>query len=58
MLSPVTTTMSYQKENNLNNKGYTLVLVQKIAKSGSVERTETRQYYDDIKNPLTYGLLK
>ena len=50
--------MSYQKENNLNNKGYTLVLVKKTAKSGSVERTETRQYYDDIKNPLTYGLLK
>ncbi len=58
LLSPVTTTMSYQKENNLNKKEYTLVLVKKTAKSGSVERTETRQYYNDSKNPLTYGLLK
>ncbi|MCY4330543.1 MAG: hypothetical protein OXC48_10775, partial [Endozoicomonadaceae bacterium] len=58
LLSPVTTTMTYKKEANRNNKGYTLVLYQNSVQSGNEQRTETHYYYQDKSNPLTYGLLK
>ena len=50
--------MDYQKTDNRNKPGYTLVLYKSTVKSGNVQRTETRQYYQDKNNPLTYGLLK
>ncbi|MCY4178194.1 MAG: hypothetical protein OXD32_06830, partial [Endozoicomonadaceae bacterium] len=55
---PVITAMDYQKEINRNKPGYTLELYKKIIQSGKMQRTETRQYYQDNKNALTYGLLK
>ena len=58
LLSPVTTQMDYQKTDNRNKPGYTLVLYKTTVKSGNAQRTETRQYYQDKHNPLTYGLLK
>ncbi len=57
-LPPVITTMSYQKEDNRNKLGYTLVLYKKTVQSGNEIRTETCYYYQDKKNSLTYGLLK
>ncbi len=57
-LSPVITTMTYKKETNRNNKGYTLVLYQNSVQSGNEQRIEMRYYYQDKNNPLTYGLLK
>ena len=57
-LSPVITTMNYQKEENRNKPGYTLVLYKNSVQSGNEQRTETRWYYQDKNNPLTYGLLK
>ncbi len=57
-LASVITTMDYHKENNINGKGHILVLYKKTVKSGSTQRTETREYYQDNNNPLTYGLLK
>ncbi len=58
LLSPVITTMTYKEEANRNNKGYTLVLYQNSVQSSNEQRTETRYYYQDKSNPLTYGLLK
>ncbi len=58
LLTPVITTMSYQKEDNRNKPGYTLVLYKTEVKSGDEQRTEISHYYQDKKNPLTYGLLK
>ncbi len=58
LLTPVITTMSYQKEGNRNKPGYTLVLYKTEVKSGNEQRTEVNHYYQDKNNPLTYGLLK
>ncbi len=58
LLTPVITTMSYQKEDNRNKPGYTLVLYKNAVQSGDEQRTETNEYYQDKNNPLTYGLLK
>ncbi len=58
LLSPVITTMTYKKEANRNNESYTLVLYQNSVQSSNEQRTETRYYYQDKSNPLTYGLLK
>ncbi len=58
LLTPVITTMSYQKEDNRNKPGYTLVLYKTEVQSGDEQRTEISHYYQDKKNPLTYGLLK
>ncbi|MCY4176973.1 MAG: hypothetical protein OXD32_00550, partial [Endozoicomonadaceae bacterium] len=57
-LPPVTTIMDYQKQDNINKSGYTLVLYKSTVKSGSEQRTETHYYYQNKNNPLTYGLLK
>ncbi len=57
-LPPIITTMHYQKEDNRSESGYTLLLYKKIVQSGNEKRTETRYYYQDKKNLLTYGLLK
>ncbi len=58
MLTPVITTMSYQKEDNRNKLGYTLVLYKNTVQSGNERRIETHEYYQDKNNSLTYGLLK
>ncbi len=58
LLSPVITTMDYQKQSNRNGQGYILVLNKKTVQSGNINRIETREYYHDNTNPLTYGLLK
>ncbi len=58
LLTPVITTMSYQKEDNRNKPGYTLVLYKTEIQSDGEQRTEVSHYYQDKNNPLTYGLLK
>ena len=58
LLSPVIKQIDYQKADNRNKSGYTLVLYKSTVKSGNEQRTETYQYYQDKNNPLTYGLLK
>ena len=58
LLPQLITTMDYQKEDNRNKSGYTLVLYKKTVQSGNEKRTETHYYYQDKKKPLTYGLLK
>ncbi len=48
----------YQKEPNINKKGYILVLDKQILKAGNYQNTTTRQYYSDPDDYATYGLLK
>ncbi len=48
----------YQKEPNINKKGYILVLDKQILKAGNYQNTTTRQYYNDPDDYATYGLLK
>ncbi len=56
---PMKTSYSfYQKEPNINKKGYILVLDKQILKSGNYQNITTRQYYNDPNDYATYGLLK
>ncbi len=57
-LLPVITRNYYHKQFNYHGGDYILVLDHQVQQAGSQEKIVTRHYYQDTKNPLTYGLLK
>ncbi|MCY4329483.1 MAG: YD repeat-containing protein, partial [Endozoicomonadaceae bacterium] len=57
-LLPVTTHNYYHKQFNRSGNDYILVLDHQVQQAGGQKKIITRRYYQDVANPLTYGLLK
>ncbi len=57
-LLPVTTRNYYRKQFNRSGSDYILVLDHQVQQAGDQKKIITRRYYQDVANPLTYGLLK
>ncbi len=57
-LLPVTTRNYYRKQFNHIGSDYILVLDHQVQQAGGQKKIITRRYYQDVENPLAYGLLK